>query len=202
MAAAKANNTIRVKGSIVSTAIGKSLFVSVPSASQYDPLKQEATILLTDEDTASLKATLQNFMDSPEVKESGLKDTGFVAALFKDDTDADGNPTGLSRVKAKTAMQYPCKLYTSSGTVYTPAPGFTLPNRADIRMSFRPEVMKTSMFTGIVLRLQAIKIINMPSFDDGMAAFDDGDAGSFTGDAGAASTTPADGETGAGTDWE
>lgn len=176
--ATKAQAQVRIKGNIVGTSKGQALFVSVPAASSYDPTKQEATILLDADGTAKLKAQLQDFMDSAEVKESGLKDKGFVEALFKEDTDQDGNPTGLSRVKSKTSMQYPCKLYDASGNAFTPDLGFKVPNRADIRLSFRPEVMKTSMFEGIVLRLQALKVINMPSFDDGMGGTED--EGSFS----------------------
>lgn len=171
--------SIRVKGPIISTAKGKALFVSSPHASQFDPNKQEATILLTEEDANVIKGQLQEFMDSQEVKDSKIKDTGFVEASFKADTDADGNPTGLLRLKAKTAMQYPAKLYSANGTVFTPDVGFKIPNRADIRMSFRVEVMTTSMFTGMVFRLQAIKIIDMPTFDDGMGGDEDAGAGSF-----------------------
>jgi len=172
------NSMIRVKGDIIVTGLGKALFVSCPAASQYDENKQEATILLDETEANILKGRLQDFMDSADVKESKLKDTGFVDALFKDDVDAEGNLTGLFKVKAKTAMQYPAKLYDASGNPFTPTPGFKIPNRADIRLSVKPEVMKTSMFTGIVLRLQAIKIVDVPSFDDGMAGTSD--TGGFT----------------------
>ena len=182
----KAPTSTRVKGPIILTPKGKALFVSVPEASSYDPLKQEASILLTEADTLVLKAQLQEFVGSQEVKDSGIKDTGFVDALFKEDTDADGNLTGLFKVKAKTAMIYPAKLYAADGKTFVATPGFGIPNRSDIKMSVRPEVMATSMFTGVVLRLQAIKIFDMPSFDDGMSG-DEDSSGSFvapTGDAG------------------
>jgi len=179
MAPVKKSAKPSVKGPVILTPKGRSLFVSVPAASSYDPLKQEASLLLTAEDTAILKTQLQDFIDSPEVKASGIADRDFVNALFKADTDSDGNLTGLSRVKAKTAMQYPAKLYAANGDVFQPAPGFTIPNNADIKMSVRPELMETSMFTGIVLRLQAIKIFNLPSFDDGMSS-DSDTSGSFS----------------------
>ena len=192
---------IRVKGNVIVTEIGKALFVSSPAASQYDETKQEATILLDEAGVAKLKAQLQDLMDSAEVKESKIKDTGFVDAIFKEDTDADGNPTGLFRVKAKTAMQYPAKIYDASGNAFVPTPGFKVMNRSDIRLSVKPEVMQTSMFTGIVLRLQAIKIIDVPSFDDGMSGTND--AGGFTAPvAGGAGDVPT-GDTPAGGDsWD
>ena len=178
--AAKNTNKSRnnVKGSIIVTDRGQSLFVSVPNASPFDDQKQEATILLNEDAANKVKAQLQDFMDSDEVKASGIKDTGFVENLFKEDTDQDGNPTGLQRLKAKTAMKYGCKLYDAAGAAFDPDNGFSLPNRADIKMSFTPEVMSTSMFTGITLRLKAIKILNMPSYDDGMAGVEED--GSFS----------------------
>jgi len=177
-----------VKGPVVITEKGKALFVSCPAASQYDATKQEATILLDQAGKDKLAGTLQDWIDSPEVKESGLKDKGYVEALFKEDTDADGNSTGLFKVKTKTAMIYPAKLYTASGAVFTPPAGFSLPNRSDIRLSMKPEVMKTSMFEGIVLRLQAIKIIDVPQFDDGMGGV--AEEGGFEGDGFGAAEAP------------
>ena len=172
--AAKKDSNKKVKGPIITTEKGGALFVSVPNASQYDTNKQEATILLGADEADKLKAQLQDFLDSTEVKESGIKDTGFVEKAFKDDTDADGNSTGLVRFKAKTSMIYPCKTYSADGTAFQPDPGFKVPNRATIRMSFRPEVMESSVFTGLVFRLQAIKILDMPSFDDGLSGAEEG----------------------------
>jgi hypothetical protein len=53
--------------------------------------------------------------------------------------------------------------------------------------------MKTSMFTGIVLRLLAIKIISAPSFgDDGMSEYDDSGLGDYTADGATAAATVVD----------
>ena len=196
MAAKKAPQRTAVKGGVIATPSGKSLFVSVPAASTYDATKQEASILLTAEASEAVKAKLQDFIDSADVVAAGLSDAKFVSALFKDDTDQDGNATGLLRVKTKTGMQYPAKIYDHKGDVVVPPVGFSIPNRADIKLSFRPEVMSTSMFTGIVLRLQAIKILNMPQYDDGLAGSED--EGSYSFDAGApqAPEAPAGGNDG------
>ena len=178
---AKINNTVTAttgkngsaKSSVMVTDKGLALFVSCPAASPYDDSKQEASILLDEAGKAKLQAQLQDFLDTPEAKATGIKDTGYAEKAFKADTDQDGNPTGLYRVKAKTAMIYAAKLYTAAGKVYTPTPGFQLPNRSTIRMSVKAELMSTSMFTGIVLRLQAIKIIDVPTYDDGMSGVED-----------------------------
>lgn len=203
MAKAK-NQKPSVKGNIIVTPKGKSLFVSVPNASPYDALKQEASLTLTAADAQVLRDQLQTFLDGAEAKASGITDKGFVEALFKEDTDADGNATGSLRIKAKTAMQYPAKLYDASGAVFNPPVGFSLPNRADIKMSIRPELMETSMFTGIVLRLQAIKILSLPTFggDDGMGG-DESSDGSFAASVGVSSwdAPVADTTTGS-TGWE
>lgn len=179
MAVKKLQTPQTVKGRILVTPKGKALFVSVPNASSYDETKQEASLLLTKEDADILKAQLTDFIESAEVKEAGLNDIKFIDSLFKDDTDADGNLTGLLRIKAKTAMKYPAKLYAANGDTFTPDVGFSIPNRASIKMSVRPEVMTTSMFTGLVLRLQAIKIFELPEFDDGMSN-DEDNSGSFS----------------------
>ena len=180
--APKAKTTTKVTGQTFATPVGKALFVSAPAASSYDATKQEASILLDSAAVAELTTKLQAFMDSPEVQASGIKDTGFVAALFKEDTDQDGNPTGLMRLKAKTGMQFPAKLLDAAGKEFKPSPGFSIPNRSSIRISCYPEVMETSMFKGIVLRLKAIKIISTPSFSDGFE--DTGVEGDFSYDSG------------------
>ena len=180
---AKINNTNsranNVKGPVMVTDKGLALFVSCPSASPYDDSKMEASILLDEAGKTKLQGQLQDFLDTPEAKASGIKDTGFAEKAFKADTDQDGSLTGLYRVKAKTAMIYAAKLYTAAGKIYNPAPGFQLPNRSTIRMSIKPELMSSSMFEGIVLRLQAIKILSVPTYDDGMNGVED--EGDFTG---------------------
>jgi len=170
--------TPSIKGSIILTPKGKSLFVSVPNASSYDPLKQEATIVLDGDATAILKAQLNDFVASEDVKVSGVKTKGFVDNLFKEDTDADKNPTGNFRVKAKTAMQYPANLYAANGDEFKAPVGFSIPNRSTIKLSVRPEVISSPMFIGIVLRLQAVKVFDLPEFDDGMKK-DEDTSGSF-----------------------
>jgi len=194
MATTKNTNTgiTSVKGPVMITEKGKSLFVSCPNASQYDPDRQEATILLDQAGKDILAGKMQDWIDGPEFKESGLKDTGFVEALFKADEDQDGSPTGFYKVKAKTAMIYAAKLYTASGAVFVPPAGFTLPNRSTIRMSVKPEAMSTKVFTGIVLRLQALKIIDVPQFDDGMSGVEDEGGFDGTGFAGGADTAVAE----------
>jgi len=180
MATVKPKSTAKVlkaKGPTIVTPIGKALFVSAPNPSAFDDGKQEATILLSAADAEVVKAKLQAFIDSPDAKALGIPDTGFVDAAFKDDTDADGNLTGMLRLKAKTKAEFTVKFYDAKGAPFTPAPGFQVQNRSDIRLSILPEFMKTSMFTGLTFRLQAIKVISAPSFgDDGMSGMeDDGD---------------------------
>ena len=205
--AAKANNSQinSVKGPVIITPVGKALFVSAPNASAYDENKQEATILLDADGVTYMKGKLQEFMDSPEAKASGIKDTGFVENMFKEDTDQDGNATGLMKLKAKTAMRYPAKFRDAKGNIFTPDASFSLPNRSTIRLSAKVELLKTSMFQGLVLRLQAIKVLEMPQMDDGFG--DDGmddeyaDSG-FSFDTPSAQSAPADTSSDDNDGWE
>jgi hypothetical protein len=172
------------------TPVGSALFVSSPRPSQFDANKEEASIILSAEDHAILMAQIDKLMDEYEgelvVPKAKLK------YPFKEAVDKEENPTGEMIWKAKTSIQYPCKFYDASGTNFKPDATFQVANRSKIRLAVSVEVIKTSMFQGVVLRLNAIRIISATPWagNDPFAGYDDG--GDFSYDSAAGSDSVAD----------
>jgi len=163
-------------GQIVTPA-GSALFVSAPAASSFDPNKQEASIILTAEDHAVLMAQIEKIMADYEGTLVVAKDK--LKFPVKEATDKEGNETGEMIWKAKTSVQYPAKFFDAKGQNFKPALGFTVANRSKIRLSVSVEIVSTSLYKGLVLRLNAIKIISSTPWAGGTDAFagieDEGD---------------------------
>ncbi|MCI4438003.1 MAG: hypothetical protein JHC33_14440 [Ignisphaera sp.] len=140
------------------TPIGSALFVSCPNASAFDETKQEASIVLTPEDYESFKAQLDALIDNCTEELVVAKDK--MAMPIKPETDKEGNPTGNYILRAKTSMIYKAKLYNADRSEFKPDAGFQVANRSKIRLSISVEVMATSMYKGLVFRLNAIQIIS------------------------------------------
>lgn len=155
------------------TPVGSALFVSCPNASQFDPLKQEASILLSAEDWAGLKAQIDKAL--VENNAYALVPEAKMQYPITDSVDADGNATGDIRLKSKTAMQYPAKLLDSKGKPITVTPGFSIANRSKIRLAIGVEVVSTGMYKGIICRLNAVKVISASPWAgaDPFAGYDD-----------------------------
>jgi hypothetical protein len=159
------------------TPAGSALFVSAPAASSFDPNKQEASIILSAEDHAAVMAQLDTMMASYEGALVVAKDK--LKFPFKEATDKEGNETGEFIWKAKTSVQYPAKFFDAKGQNFKPASGFTVANRSKIRLSVSAEIVSTSLYKGLVLRLNGIKIISSTPWAGGNDAFagieDEGD---------------------------
>ena len=159
------------------TPAGSALFVSAPAASSFDANKQEASIILSAEDHAAVMAQLDTMMASYEGVLVVAKDK--LKFPFKEATDKEGNETGEFIWKAKTSVQYPAKFFDAKGQNFKPAPGFTVANRSKIRLSVSAEIVSTSLYKGLVLRLNGIKIISSTPWAGGNDAFagieDEGD---------------------------
>lgn len=174
-------------GQIVTPA-GSALFVSCPNASQYDEEKQEASIILTQDDYKVFKASLDKLIASYDGEL--VVDTSSMDMPVKDATDKEGNPDGNVIVKAKTAMKYPAKLYNAKGTPIVPTPGFSVSNRSKIKLSVSAELVSTKVYKGLVLRLNGIQIISStPWGGNNPFSAEDGD---FTGDEGFGASTTGD----------
>lgn len=166
-------------GQIVTPA-GSALFVSCPNPSTYDEEKQEASIILTQDDYKAFKASLDKLISSYDGEL--VVDPAIMDMPVKDATDKEGNPDGNVIVKAKTAMKYPAKLYNAKGTPIVPTPGFSVPNRSKIKLSVSAELVSTKVYKGLVLRLNGVQIISSTPWA-GANPFSEED-GDFTGDTG------------------
>ena len=159
MAAAKPTTKVAKNklGNVV-TPRGSALFVSYPRVSQFDENKYEASIILSGEDHEKLLADLNARMDASEEPLVVAKDK--IKYPFKDAVDKEGNPTGEFIWKAKTNVKYPPKLYDGSGKMFVPSPDFNIPNRSVIRLAVGAEVVNTSLYKGLVLRLNSIAVVS------------------------------------------
>jgi hypothetical protein len=171
---AKAKSSIKkARGTTIVTPVGKALFVSAPRASQFDDNKQEATIVLSADAKAEVEAILKAFIKE-NAAEIGKKPAD-ITIPFKEDTDSDGDFTGNYRLKAKTGMKYPAQFVGSDNSKFSPDMDYQLPNGADIRLSITPELLATSMFQGLTLRLNGIKVLGVKQYDLGFSDDDEGD---------------------------
>jgi hypothetical protein len=163
-------------GSLISP-VGSALFVSAPAASSFDPNKQEASIILSAEDHATMMAQIDGLIAAYEGALVVAKDK--LKYPFKNVEDKEGNETGEFLWKAKTSVQYPSKFFDANGQGFKPAPGFTVANRSKIRLAVSAEIVSTSLYRGLVLRLNAIKIISSTPWAGGTDPFsgvtDEGD---------------------------
>jgi len=158
--------------------VGSALFVSAPRASQFSPDKQEAGLVLSAEDYAMFMAEI---MATLKEHESELPaPITKLAFPFKEQTDAEGNPTGEMILKTKTAMRFPAKFYDVDGKEFKPSADFQVANRAKIRLAVGLEVMKTSMYCGVVARLNGIKIISSSPWANSNPFGDTHDEGDFS----------------------
>lgn len=140
------------------TPVGSALFVSSPNPSQYDSEKEEGSIILSADDWATVKGQIDAALKANEAELPVP-----IASMkypVKDATDGEGNPTGEFILKAKTSIKYPAKFYDTDGKPFVPDAGFNVPNRSKIRLSISFEVVSTSLYKGIVARLNAIKVIS------------------------------------------
>ena len=166
---------------------GSSLFGSGNTPSPFDPDKVEGTIILDQAGKDHFQAWLDINMTDAVLKDLGIKRSE-ISSIFKDDTDKDQNPTGNFRVKGKSNIKYMPAFVGGDGKQFTPEAGFKIPNRATVQLSLGVEVMKMSTFTGIVLRLQGTKILEVPDYGTG---FEDEDStGGFAYDASAPTEAP------------
>jgi hypothetical protein len=164
----------KARGNTIVTPAGKALFVSAPQASQFDATKQEASIVLSADNKKVLEAQLKAFI-TENAHVIGM-DPKAISIPFKEDTDSDGNSTGYYRLKAKTGMKYPAQFVGADNKRFTPDEDYQLPNGSDIRLSLTPELIATSMFQGLTLRLNGIKVLKLSgSYDLGFSDDDEGD---------------------------
>lgn len=159
------------------TKAGSALFVSAPNASQYDETKQEASILLKSEDWAELKVQIEAKIT--EMNGYGLVPEAKMKWPVKDATDRDGNETGDVILKAKTGMQYPAKILDAHGKVIKTDASFSIANRSTIRLAVGAEVIKSGMYSGIICRLNAIKILSASPWES-HNPFGDDDEGDYS----------------------
>lgn len=167
MATKTKNPSIRIV-----TPAGSALFVSCPNASKFDSDKQEASIILTQEEGDAIVAQMDAMLEE-HGKAMGLNAKN-VKYPMKPHTDRDGNETGNVVLKSKTGMKFPAKLLDAKGTEFTPDTSFTIPNGSTVRFSLSVVLMKTAMFSGFTARLNGIKIIDMPQRDLGFGEDDGG----------------------------
>ncbi len=160
------------------TPAGTAIFVSTPNASQHDDSKQEGSIILTAADLATFKNQIIAEMKLVEGDFPGGLTIDTLSWPITKDTDKDGNETGNFKVKAKTAMIYPAKVFDSEGKAIEMTVGYSIPNRSKIRLAVGVEVCSSKMYNGVVLRLNAIKVIqlNQGALADPFAGYEDGDA--------------------------
>ena len=174
----------RVKCGYLVTPVGKALWVSAPNPSPYDDSKTEATVVLDAASAELFKKDLKAKC-ADAAKTLGIDIDEAIANYLKPNTDAEGNPTGEFRVKAKTGLQYMPSFADANGKSFKPESGFMIPHGSDIRLSigFEVQVVKPT-FKGIVARLRGIQIINLQDNGAGFDAVDGGfsaesTAGSF-----------------------
>jgi len=164
------------------TKAGSSLFGTGNTPSPFDDTKVEGTIVLDAAAKDHFQAWLDERLTDELLKDLGIKRSE-LNSIFKDDVDKDKNPTGAYRVKGKSNIKYMPKFIGGDGKEFNPTDDFKIPNRATIQLSLGVEVMKMSTFTGIVLRLQGTKILEVPDYGTGFE--DDDSEGSFSYDAAA-----------------
>lgn len=128
------------------TAAGSSLFGSGNTPSPYDDAKVEGTVVIDQAGKDAFQAWLDAKLTPEVLKEVGLKLTQ-INSIFKEDTDKEGNPTGLWRVKGKSNMKFMPKFVDGNGNEFKPAAGFKIPNRATVQLSLGVEIMKMSTFS-------------------------------------------------------
>lgn len=159
MAAPKAGTKVpSVKLGTEVTPVGSALFVSAPRASAFDETKQEAKLVLSAEDYAAFSAKIQSLLKEHESELPVAIDK--LKLPFKVAEDKEGNPTGEMILNTKTAMKYPARFYDKNGNIFNPGMDFQVANRSKIRLAVSLEVVKTSLYTGVVARLNGIKIIS------------------------------------------
>ncbi len=160
MAAAKKTQK-RIKCGYLVTPVGKALWCSAPNPSPFDDTKTEATIIISAEQADIFRQELKDLCgDAAAQLEVDIDEA--ISNYMKPNTDADGNPTGEFRIKAKTGLQYPPTFADSKGKAFKPAADFTIPNRSEIRLSigFEVQVVKPT-FKGIVARLRGIQVVSL-----------------------------------------
>lgn len=159
------------------TPVGSALFVSSPKPSQFDANKEEASIILSADDYAKFITNIDTLIANYEGDLVVAKDK--LKYPVKEATDKEGNLTGEMIVKAKTSINFPAKFYGADGALFTPTASFSVPNRSKIRLAVSVEIVSTSLYKGIVLRLNGIKIISATPWAGGNDPFagldDDGD---------------------------
>jgi len=161
----------------LTTPVGSALFVSVPHESKFNPDQQEAGIVLSAEAYAEFEAEVNALIDTLE--EPLVCKRELAVLNGKPQTDAEGNLTGDILLKAKTGMQYPCKLYSVDNKPFTPDAGFSVPNRSKIRLNVSVETYKSNLTAGITLKLNAIKIISSTPWAGGDVFGGTDDEGDF-----------------------
>jgi hypothetical protein len=165
------------------TPVGSALFVSSPHPSQYDALKEEASILLSSDDWAILKAQI----DAKLVELNGYKLVAEKNMKYpiKEAVDKEGNETGDIILKSKTSIKYPAKFVDGNGKSFVPGDTFSVANRSKIRLAVGFEVVNTALYKGLVARLNAIKIISTSDFGGAnqFEGIDDEGDYSYNGDA-------------------
>jgi hypothetical protein len=177
MALKPATKTTAVKLGQEVTPVGSALFVSAPRPSQFDDTKIEAGLILSAEDYATFIGRINTLL-----KEHEAELPAPIAQLkmpFKEATDAEGNPTGEMILKSKTGVRFAPKFFDANGQAFNPGPDFQVANRSKIRLAVSFEAMKTSMFTGVVCRLNGIKMISASPWSGSNPFGDTQDEGDF-----------------------
>jgi len=142
---------------------GSALFVSVPEASPYDANKQEASILLKAEEWEVLKAQIEAKITENNAYTLVPEDR--VEWPIKLAKDKEGNETGDIILKSKTGMQYPAKVLDVSGkNITNDTTG--IPNRSVIRLALGAEIIKSMKYSGVIFRLNVIKVLQASPWAD------------------------------------
>jgi len=178
MALKPTTKTAAVKLGQEVTPVGSALFVSAPRPSQFDATKIEAGLILSAEDYAILLARINVLLKEHEAELPAP--ISQLKLPFKEATDAEGNPTGEMILKSKTGVRFAPKFFDANGKAFNPGPDFQVANRSKIRLAVSFEAMKTSMFTGVVARLNGIKMINASPWTSANPFGDTQDDGDYT----------------------
>jgi len=164
------------------TVVGSALYCSVPNASQYDENKYETSLIITADEFTAFQTEVKALYEKAQADGTKMVLPFDKAAWpVKESVDREGNPTGDMIIKAKTSIKYPPNLFDSAGKPVKFDSISAIPNRSKIRLQVGVEIVSSGMYKGIVLRLNGIKIIDVPNY--GADAFDGyEDEGTFSAD--------------------